>query len=127
MKQLHIEQTLRGEIAGIVNVPVICTSTVTMQMGILLYTMLSLKFISTHMCMEGWSGRGWGKGEGLEFHVPQQHLFGGFLYLSLSPLPRLWMTSVIFQLISGWVTGSHGDSEGSCQANTETKWKASMH
>ena len=60
-------------------------------------------------------------------HVPQQHLLGGFPYLSLSPPPRLWMTSVIFQLISGWVTGSHGDSEGSCQANTETKWKVSMH
>lgn len=79
------------------------------------------------MCMEGWSGRGWGKGEGLEFHVPQQHLFVGFPYLSLFPPPRLWMASVIFQLILGWVTGSHGDSEGSCRANTETKWKVSMH
>jgi hypothetical protein len=59
----------------------------------------------------------------LYMYVPQQYLFGGFPYLSLSPPPQLQMTSVTFrsQLISGWVIGYHGDSEGNCRAYAITK------
>ena len=59
--------------------------------------------------------------------LPQQHLFGGFPYLFLSPPPHRQMISVTFWLTSGWVIGFHGDREDSFQANAETESERSIN